>query len=652
MKIPIISIGVYASLALYSGTASAQEEDEHHTLDEIIVSATPLARTVEELAQPTSVVSGDALTRKQSSSIGETLADQPGVSASYFGPVASRPVIRGQFGERVRVLSNGLDSLDASALSEDHAVGLDSILATRVEIVRGPATLLYGSGAAGGLVNIVDTRLRDKPLDETASGAFSVGSASATGRKSVAGALDAGNEHVAFHVDAFSRSTDDVEVPDAPTPVANTNSDTDGAAGGVTLFTENAFVGAAVSRYRSNYGVPGDDPDEEVRIALDQTRYDLNGEYRFDAAIEEVRLRVARNDYGHTELEGDEIGTVFKTQGTDARLEAKHKSFGGLDGAIGLQYKNIDFEAIGDEAFVPPSITDQLSIYAFEELALSDRWVLQGSARIEQQELSSPLLPGYDDTAYGASVGAIFSINDALSVSLNSALTERHPNSTELYADGPHVAVQRFERGSIAQGNGMLRKELSTNLDATLRLQLDWVEISVTAFQNLVDDYILLQPSSDIDDGLQVFNYANADVDMYGFEFEALFDVFENDYGHLHARLSSDFVHAEESTGAYLPRIPPLRTGLSLHYTFGAFEASIDASRSDAQNKTAANESRTPAYTLVGAEASVRVANEQLLIFIKGSNLNDEVARRHTSALKELLPLPGRSINFGLRWDF
>lgn len=652
MNTQFLSASLVAGLCLSAGITTAQEEDEHHTLDEIIVSATPLARTVEELAQPTSVLAGDALIREQSASIGETLADQPGISASYFGPVASRPIIRGQFGERVRVLSNGLDSLDASALSEDHAVGLDSILAERIEIVRGPATLLYGSGAAGGLVNIVDSRLRDTPLDKVASGALSIGSASATGRKSVAAKLDLGNELLAVHFDAFSRGTDDLEVPGNPGIIPNTDSSTDGGAGSATVFGDDGFLSAAVSRYRSNYGVPGDDPDESVRIALDQTRIDLSGEYRFDGPIEKIGVRFANNDYGHTELEGGEIGTVFDTQGIDARVEVKHAARGGLDGALGLQYKNIDFQAVGDEAFVPASETEQFGLYAFEEFVLSDRWVLQGSARIEQQKLSAALLPSYDDTAFGASIGGIWTASETATLSLNLSVTERHPNSTELYADGPHIAVQRFERGSITQGNGILKKELSTNLDLTLRLQLLRSEINLTLFQNNVDDYILLRPTTAIQDDFQVFEYRNSDVEILGFELEALFDIFENDAGHLHARFSSDIVHAEESSGAYLPRLPPLRLGLGLHYTHGLFEASVEAVRTDRQDKVAASELPSSAYTLLGAEISTRFADEKLLAFIKGSNLTDEEARRHTSPLKEILPLPGRSISLGLRWDF
>ncbi|MFQ5608827.1 MAG: TonB-dependent receptor [Woeseiaceae bacterium] len=679
MKIRISAPGLIAAGGLLAASnAAAEREDEHHLLDEIIVSATPLERTVEQLAQPTSVISGDALIRNQSASIGETLADQPGVSATYFGPVASRPVIRGQFGERVRMLSNGLDALDASALSEDHAVSIDSILADRVEIVRGPATLLYGSGAAGGLVNIVDSRIHEQALDKAFSGALSFGTESATGRNSAAGKVDIGDDTIALHFDFFERETDDIEIPGFVESevlrnieqeedgefgiVENTDSSTSGNALAFSWAGGNGFVGFALSNYDSNYGIPGhreedegpgaEEEEESVRIDLDQRRYDLNGRFGFDSVIKSVRFRIARNDYTHTELEGEEIGTLFDTLGTDARFEFRHKPVGRLEGAIGLQYKLIDFSAQGDDAFVPPSDTEQVSVFAFEELTLSDNWVLQASARVEQQDLTAPSLPSYDDTALGASIGAIWSPRDSLSLSAYLSVTERHPNSTELYADGPHIAVQRFERGSIAAGNGVLEKERSQNLDVTIRSQFERAEVNLTGFVNNIDDYILLRPTIDVIGEFQVFEYEQSDVEMYGIEAEALIDIFENGHGHLHARLSTDFVDAEESNGASLPRIPPWRYGLGLHYTLDRFEANIEAIRHDSQDDIAVNELPTDGYTLVSAGVSLRFADEKLLTYIKGTNLGDVDARRHASPLKDLVPLPGRSLHLGLRWNF
>lgn len=662
--------------------AVADVEDPHHDIEEIIVTATPLERTVEQLAQPTAVLSGDDLTRKQSSSVGETVSSELGVSSTWFGPVASRPVIRGQFGERVLVLSNALDAMDASALSEDHAVSVDGILAERIEIVRGPATLLYGSGAAGGLVNVVDSRILEAPLDDPVSGALSFGSDSATGLVSGAGKIAFGSDRYAAHLDYYRRDTDDVDIPgfaesarlrgmedeaggeeheEAFGVVANTDSSTEGGAAALTVTADAGYAGIAYSLHDSNYGIPGHEHHEEgepeedadVRIDLEQRRLDIKGAYDFNGAIENAKLRVARNSYTHTELEGAEVGTVFDTLGTDARLEFRHAPLGGFQGAFGLQFKDTDFSAIGEEAFVPSSDTQQSSLFLFEELGLSDTWTLQASVRVERQTIDSPSQPSYSDSAWGGSIGAIWGISDAYTLAANLAITERHPNSTELFADGAHLAVGRVERGSVTLGSGFLGNEFSTNIDITLRGGGERVEFDITGFINNVDDYILLGPTGEVEDELPVFNYGAADVEMYGVEAEVRIELMESEAGHLHARVFGDFVHAEEEdSGAYLPRIPPLRYGIGVHYTLRAFEAAVDATFHDDQLQTAANELPTDNYTLLNAEMSVALDAQNLFLFLRGGNLTDEEARQHTSPLKDTFPMPGRSLKLGLRYDF
>jgi iron complex outermembrane receptor protein len=673
-----------AALLAHTAVADDGQEDEHHVLDEIIVAATPLDRTVRELAQPTSVVGGDALARKQSASIGETLAGELGVSSSYFGPVASRPVIRGQFGERVRVLSNGLDALDASALSEDHAVSVDSILSERVEIVRGPATLLYGSGAAGGLVNVIDSRIAEKPLETAFSGAASLGADTAIDEKSGAVKADFGTGSTAFHLDWFRRTTGDIEIPgyaeskvlraleeeedelaeeEAFGTVENTSSTAEGGAAAVTFTGDDAYLGLSVSRYDNNYGIPGHHHGEElpggieaaeeaVRVDMDQTRYDLRGAYTFDRFFDEVTVRIARNEYSHMELEGDEIGTRYDTQGTDARIELRHKPAGGFDGALGIQFKTTDFKALGEEAFVPASDTSQVSLFAFEEYAVSDGWVLQASARVENQTLKSPAGPTYDDNAFGASIGSIWSFMGDHSFSINLAHTERHPNATELFADGAHIAVQRYEQGATALGIDYFDKELSTNVDMTLRGAAERLEWTLTAFVNSIDDYILLSPTAESIDELQVYEFEQTDVEMSGFEAEALVDLIETESGHLHARVFADYVRGEEKSGENLPRLPPLRVGVGLHFTGDRTDVGVEATYHDEQDRLAENELPTDSFTLVTAEFSYTFPASETLLFLKGSNLTDQDARRHTSPLKDLVPLPGRSIHVGLRVNF
>ena len=694
---PVNCIAIAGAVALSAVplAATAQDDqDAHHQIDEIVVTATPLSRTVEDLAQPTSVLHGDELVKKQSASIGETLSQEPGLSSSYFGPVSSRPVIRGQFGERVRVLSNGLDSLDASALSEDHQTTVEALLAKRIEIIRGPATLLYGSGAAGGLVNVVDTRFVEEPLADPFGAAVALGADSAVGNRDAAFRARFGTGSATFNADYFTRSTDNIEIPgyaesqvlrdleeaegdgtgeegeeEAFGVVENTDSDTDGGALGVSFVGNRGFVGVSLSFFDSEYGIPGHHPHEEeaplpgepveeeepVRIDLEQTRVDAKGEYDLDGDIlSGISFRASVNDYAHTELEGAETGTVYDVQGTDGRVELRHAKWGAFEGAIGVQYKRIDFDAIGDEAFVPASDTKRTSLFIFEEMVLSNSLVLQGSARLESQSISGvSLAESYDDSAFGASIGAVWRPRDAMRISMNLASTQRHPNATELYADGAHVAARRYERGSVILGNGILDKERSTNVDVTIHGDHARLEWSITGFVNAVDDYILLRPTALELDGFQVYDFGQADVEFRGIEAEALLEIWDTSDSHVHLRLFTDFVNAEEDvTGANLPLIPPQRLGLGVHGGWKKFDANIDAVFADDQTDVADNELRTEGYTLLNASLSYSFADSGLYLFLRGSNLLDEDIRQHTSPLKDFVPQPGRSVHLGLRYEF
>ena len=403
-----------------------------------------------------------------------------------------------------------------------------------------------------------------------------------------------------------------------------------------------------------------EEEEEIVRIDLEQTRVDLMGDYNFDGGfLSGIRFRGAVNDYMHTEFEGEEVGTLYDVQGIDSRVELRHAPLGLLEGAIGLQYKQIDFDAIGDEAFVPASDTERLSLFLFEELQLSDSWVFQGSMRFEDQSITGATLtdgspaPDYDDGAFGASVGAIWRPIDELRVSANLARTERHPNATELYADGAHIAVQRYEQGSVTQGNGILGKETSTNLDLAVHGDTGPIEWTITGFVNQVDDYILLRPTADELDGFQVFNFDQTDVEFTGIEAEALLELWDSDNSHFHVRAFTDFVNAtEDATGGNLPQIPPQRFGLGLYGGWNRFEAVIDAIFAGDQDDVAENELPTEGYTLLNMNLSYTFDDPGLHLYVRGTNLLDEDIRQHTSPLKDLAPLPGRSLHAGLRFDF
>ena len=428
------------------------------------------------------------------------------------------------------------------------------------------------------------------------------------------------------------------------------------------------------SGFESEYGIPGhghgheeeeeeeeegeEHGEESVRIDLEQTRVDAMGEYDLDGnLLSGIRFRFAVNDYEHTEFEGDEVGTFFDVDGTDGRLELNHQLLDDrLEGAVGFQYKRVDFNAIGDEAFVPASDTERTSLFLYEEYTVNESWVLQGSARFEDQTITgATLTEEYDDSAFGASVGAIWRLSDELRLSANLSMTERHPTATELYADGPHIAAQRYERGSVTLGNGILDKEESTNIDVSLHGDTDAVEWTVTGFINSADNYILLRPTDEELDELPVFDFDQADVEFVGMEIEALFELWDRDTSHMHLRTFVDFVSAEEdATGANLPRIPQGRFGLGLHGGWDQFDASLEATfaRDQGEDDIAENELPTEGYSLINASISYTFADPNVYVFLRGTNLLDEEIRQHTSPLKDLIPLPGRSVHAGVRFDF
>ena len=696
----LVTLGVAFSALCVSHQGFAQSAD-NDDLEEVVVRATPLGNTIQELAQPAAVLTGAELLQKQSTSIGEVVSQELGVSSTYFGPIASRPVIRGQSGERVIVLQDGLDSLDVSALSSDHQVGLDAILTESVEIVRGPATLLYGSGAAGGLVNLIDGRIPSQAPEGAVDGAVTANYNSALGTEAIGGKLNYGTGNVVFHGDYFFRSTDNVEIPgfaesdrlrameeaeeeheeegeeheeeeEAFGVVENSDGETKGGSVGFSFLSENGYIGVSVSGFASEYGLPGghghheeeghDEEEEEeeheeeeeiVRLDLERTRVDVKGEYNLGGFFENAKFRLAYNDYEHTELEGDEIGTRFETTGFDSRLELRHREIGNWNGALGLQIKSTDLEAIGEEAFIPPSESSSISVFAFEEYGLSDSTVLQASARLEHQSIEAVgFNEDYSELALGLSVGAVTQLNGNLTLAANLARTERHPTATELFAFGSHVAVSRFERGSVALGNGFLDKETTINFDVTLRGDYDRFGWAITGFVNNVDDYIALTPQGFEEDELQVFDFVQTDAEFYGIEAEGRVALYDGPMGQVSLLGFTDFVHAEENgDGEYLPQIPPTRYGVGVDYSGDKFSGGVEARFFDDQFQVARNELATDSYNLISANVAYR-HSDQLSLYLRGTNLSDDDARQHTSTLKDLVPLPGRAVQLGVFYEF
>jgi iron complex outermembrane receptor protein len=662
-----------AMTALFSAAAYPQ-----HDVDEMVVTATTRDQSVGDIAQSVTVVAAEELNRVRTTNLGETLESQLGMSASYFGTGASRPIIRGLAGARVRTMEDGIESMDVSTVSDDHAASIDPLVARQIEIFRGPTTLLYGSGAVGGIVNTVTNRIPEAAPEDGFEGTFELRGDTVAEERTGAFALDGGGDSFAWHLDAASRDTEnydipgfaehlhpgDVRDPDAIEGVLE-NSDlelTSYALGGSWL-GEPGFFGMAVSGFETNYGVPHahaepppgvpPEPEVPVRVDLDQTRVDLKGGWNeLGGGIEGVNLRLGINDYEHVELEGAEVGTRFLNDAYEGRLELLHAPIGMWSGAFGLQVGEREFEAIGDEAFVPPVDTTTYGLFIVEQLE-TERWQLALGARHESQEHTpSGGLPQVDDTAQSFSIAALRELGQRLALALNVASAERLPVAEELYANGPHLAS-----GAIEVGDPSLGVETSQHFDVGLRKTGDGLTWAITAFVTNYDAFIYLSDTGVVDpiENLPIFDFVQQDAQFLGLEAELFTPIAQMGSGELDLRLFADFVDAELDNGENVPRIPPLRYGARLSYHSDRFVAGLEAALYDDQTDIAPFEEPTEGYTLLSADLSwALTAGEgmDLSLFLRGTNLLDEEARRHTSLVKDSAPLPGMNVAFGVRAMF
>jgi iron complex outermembrane receptor protein len=670
--------------------------------EEVVVTGFAEARSPLDLATATTVLSGDELRLRLQSSLGETLEQEAGVSSTFFGPGASRPVIRGQTGDRVAMLEGGIGVGDASAISPDHAVTADPGLAEQIEILRGPATLLYGSSAIGGAVNVVDQRIPTYRATEPFRGTVDLRGATVADERSGSVALDGGAGRFAWHVDALLRDAGDYEIPglarleaepeeealqhaeeEEPRGFVNNTAVESEAArvGGSWFFGDAGFVGASVSGFDTLYGLPvgghahddgeavggeGSEGGESIRIDMEQRRFDLRAERtRPFGAFSGLKVRVGATDYQHVELEGDEGGTLFRNDSVEGRFEVVQKRRARSSGAFGLQLSSRDLEAIGEEAFVPATSTDRWAVFTFQEIRAGDRLRWQLGARWESQQID--VAPGFPDRDHGgasASLGLVWDLGERWSLAGSAARAVKLPAAEELYAEGLHVATQAFEIGDAS-----LDEETSLGLDVSLRRTEGRVTGELTLYSQNFDDYVFQAFTGAEEEGFPVVFYAQQDAEFTGAELKARIELLERDNRHLHLRLTGDMVEgdmiegdmvegdmveAEPARGGNLPRIPAARIGAGLHYHAGPINGMLELRHTFEQDDVAANETPTGGYTFVNASFGYRFnfANHLLDLLVRGRNLTDEDARSHTSFLKDVAPLPGRDLSLGLRFWF
>ena len=665
-------LGVVLLCVHWAGLKAAAND----AIDTVTVTAVPTRAGESHLAQPAIVLADDELRRKQLATLGETLNRELGMSSTSFGAGASRPLIRGLGGERVRVLDSGIGSLDASSLSDDHAVSVDPLVARQLEVLKGPATLLYGSGAIGGIVNVVTDRIPSALLErprgkldfsyDEASNAFGGGAT-----------VDASHGPLAAHIDGLKRSTSSYDIPGfadlAPPPGARagrlSNSDTESSnvTGGLSYVGARGFLGFSLNHYDSAYGIPG---DESRRIALDQDRYDIAGEFAAPLpGLRKVRVRMGHNDYMHQELEADgAVGTTFLNDEYEGRIEGSHAPVAGIDGVVGVQVQHRQFSAVGEEQLTPPVVGRAVGVFVLEERDIAQLHV-QFGARYENVENTpqTAVNPATSFDIYSVSAGAVWHFMPGYGSGLSFTRGQRAPGFEELYNNGPHDATNSFERGDAS-----LREETANALDFSLHKEDGRLQWALNLFVNYMEDFVFqrsvdgngdgLADSLDADglpvapgSGFLLLNYTQANAVFYGAEAEVGYGLLRNSrWGELDARLFTDYVRGRLSDGDNLPRMTPLRFGGGLDYRLHAWHADFDVRRSAAQGEHAPLETGTEGYTLVdlGVSYTIKSAQVEYIVSARGSNLLDEEVRYHTSLLKAVAPQPGRSALLSLRVNF
>ena len=657
-------------------------------MEEIIVTGDPLGDVDAHLMMPVQVLGRDELESRSIRNIGEAVANELGVSTSDFGTAVGRPVIRGLAGSRVGILENGTSTMDVSSIGADHAVPTELAFARQVEIFRGPATLLFGSGASGGVVNVVNDRIL-KYVPETLEGDISLQYETVSDGVNGAGSFNFGTGNFALHLDGMKRHANDYEIPGyaeldrGPEEemekgvLENSSIESESVALGASWVGEREFIGLAVSRLDSNYGiVGGHDHGEEgdSRIDLGSTRYDFEASVNEPVSgIHRIRTRWTYTDYNHNEVEANgAVAVTFLNEEVGGRVEIVHHPLGGWQGAFGVQYHNKDFSAVGEEEYVLPSKLESIAAFLLEKNDLG-KWHVELGARYEHQDASSAAGEGTSHDPFSISGGLNWSYHKGYELGLIVTHAQRAPSLEELYSGGPHLATVTFEYGDSELG-----KEKSTNIDLYWHKTTGLLTLTANLFYNRINDFIFLKeqdlngdgsadwvdddfagdPADILEPGQDGTHLLVAQVqqnaDFMGFELEAVVHALHGDYGALDVRLWADYVEGKRSDDVSLPRITPWRYGAGMTYFQGPWYGSLSYTRVNKQNDTAPFETSTRGYDDLNLYASYRISHggNDVTLFVSAANLLDEEIRRHTSFVKELAPMPGRSGIFGVRVSF
>lgn len=652
-----------ASVTLAAGSALAEEAPPDKTVSELVVTAAPYAVSLDSATTSVDILKREDLDTGPPGGLGDALAGVPGVRSTFFGPGSSRPVIRGLAGPRVLVLSNGVGMIDASGLSPDHQVATDPQEAERVEVLRGPSALAYGGSAIGGVVNIIDDRIPDiheAGVHGRALGALSSGD---QGREA-SGALKAGlGDRWMVTLDGVHRASDDYDVPVDPmssrlaaqqglpapakdkTAVPNTYVDLDAFGGGFSYVGDTAWGGLAAKRTETSYGSAA---EQDVHIELKQTRIDARG--GADVALgpfEKVKFAGGWADYEHTEFEGPEPGAIFLSQGYEGRLELVQGERDGWQGAVGFQGLRRSIDAIGAEALIPKTKIKELGVFTLQRFDKDD-WGVEGGLRVDTRSLDS-VKGKREFTNLSASVGAFLRPAQGWFLGISASRASRAPTEEELFADGPHPATGAYEVGDIS-----IDQEVSYALDASVHYNDGPWSADMHVFGVKYDGFVDLNPVG-VDDpasALPIFRFVQTAATFRGAEAEGSYEAWSDGERSLRLEASADYVRGDTDLGPPA-RIPPWSVTGRAVFEGGWWTGRLEVRHVAEQDRVAAFELPTDSYDLVNALVTFRpLPGRDLKVFIDGRNLGDVEAREHASFLKDVAPLPGRSVRLGIGYTF
>ncbi len=706
----ILLLASISPLALIP-VAAAQDADERRE-ETIIVSTPGPDRSADELIGNATALDREELLESLNASLGDTLDRQPGVASTFFGPGASRPVLRGLGAERVQVLTNGIGVIDVSAASPDHQVTADGIDAEAVEILRGPAALGYGGQAIGGVVNVIDGLIAEELPEETTSadlfgaynsvnegtelaarGQFTTGQFVFTGSASMRdfdpydipdfaeSSLQRALEEAEHEEEEGEEHEEEEEVRGT---VENSFVETQTLAAGVSWVGDNAFFGVAVRQQTAEYGLPGhgheeahgeeeggeggtveaveEEEEENPFIDLEQTRIDVRGGVTINNGfVTDVLGTLAIVDYEHTEFEAPgEAGTMFDTSGSEGRIEVGH-TFAGFEGAFGAQFIDKTFDAVGEEAFVSETDTESLAFFIYETKEWDDGAGIEGGIRFENVQLDNVNQGSREFDLFSTSLGVHRHLDNGWFIGAQVAYSERAPNESELFAFGPHLATDQFE-----VGDANLSKESGINVEGTARWRGDFAGFGINVFTTQFQDFTYLTPGFALEDGalvseadgLPVFLFVQEDADFIGGEIygELFFDE-----GPLGASWelsgSVDLVEAELDRGGNLPFIPPVTFNGDVSAEWDMWEVGAALTIAGDQDDPGEGQLPTDGYTTLDLRGEVDLSDfgfgkDGTEAFIEARNITDEEVRFATSVLKDLAPAPGQNIRVGVRLAF